>query len=111
TENGVVLLKFFLHISKEEQAERFRARLKDPTKNWKFSKDDLRMRAHWSKFQAAYEDVINRCSTAWAPWYVVPAKHKWYRDYLIARTIVGSLQDLKMSWPEPKEDLSKIRVV
>src|SRR5262249_45495566 len=81
TENGVILLKFFLHVSKEEQAERFRARLKDPTKNWKFSKDDLEMRKHWHKFQAAYEDAINRCSTDFAPWHVVPADHKWYRDY------------------------------
>ena len=110
TRNGVILLKFFLHISKQEQAERFRDRLKTPNKRWKFSTVDLQMRDHWDDFQKAYEDALNRCSTDWAPWHVVPADHKWYRDYLIAKTVVESLEDLKMKWPTPLVDISKIKI-
>ncbi len=111
TENGVVLLKFFLHISKEEQAKRLQARLDDPAKNWKFRQDDLKMRAHWKEFQTAYEDAINHCSTRFARWHIVPSNHKWYRDYVVAKTVVDALEKLKLKWPEPKEDLSKIRIV
>jgi polyphosphate kinase 2 (PPK2 family) len=105
------MLKFFLHISKEEQAERLKARLEDPAKNWKFRKDDLEMRAHWKQFQEAYEDAINHCSTSVAPWHIVPSNHKWYRNYVVARTVVDALEKLKLKWPKPKEDLSKIRIV
>ena len=108
--NNVLVLKFFLHISKEEQAKRLRARLEDPAKNWKFEMDDLNMRAHWREFEKAYEDVLNRCSTPYAPWHVVPANHKWYRDYVIAKTMVKTLEDLKMKWPKPKSDLSRIKI-
>lgn len=94
--NGVILLKFFLQISKAEQAERLRARLADPAKNWKYSADDLTMRARWREFQRAYEDVLNRCSTPAAPWHVVPADHKWYRDYVVAQTVARTLDDLKI---------------
>ena len=111
SDNGVVLLKFFLHISKEEQAERLKARIEDPTKNWKFRKDDLEMRTHWKKFQEAYEDAINQCSTPFAPWHIVPSNHKWYRNYVVARTVVDALENLKLKWPKPKEDLSKIKIV
>ena len=110
-ENRVVLLKFFLHLSKAEQAERLQARLDDPRKNWKFESADLAMRAKWPQFQRAYEDVLNCCSTAWAPWHIVPADRKWYRDYVIARTVAGALEKLKLKWPQPKEDLSKIKIV
>jgi PPK2 family polyphosphate:nucleotide phosphotransferase len=110
TENGVVLLKFFLHISKDEQAERFRARLDDPRKNWKFNLDDLKIREHWDDFQKAYEDVLNRCSTSYAPWHLVPANHKWYRDYVVARTVARAMEDLKMKWPAPALDLKKIKI-
>jgi PPK2 family polyphosphate:nucleotide phosphotransferase len=109
-ENNVIVLKFFLHISKDEQAERLQARIADPKKNWKFDPGDLEMRKHWTEFQAAYQDVINRCSTPWAPWHVVPANHKWYRDYLVARAILKSLEKLQMRWPRPRIDLSKITV-
>jgi PPK2 family polyphosphate:nucleotide phosphotransferase len=111
TENGVILCKFFLHLSKDEQAERLKARLKDPSKNWKFSADDLKMRPYWAAFQQAFEDMLNRCSTGYAPWHVVPADRKWYRDYVVARTVAKALDDLKMTWPKPKEDLSKIKIV
>jgi len=110
TENRVVLLKFFLHISKKEQAERLQARLDDPRKRWKFERGDLAMRAKWAEFQKAYETVLNRCSTPWAPWYVVPADRKWYRDYVIARTVVDALEKLKLKWPKPREDLSQIKI-
>ena len=109
-ENRVVLLKFFLHISKQEQAERLQARLDDPHKNWKFEIGDLAMRAKWSEFQKAYQDVLNRCSTPWAPWHVIPAERKWHRDYFIARTVAEALEKLKLKWPKPREDLSKIKV-
>lgn len=108
--NRVILLKFFLHISKEEQSDRLRARLEDPAKNWKFELDDLKMRKHWREFQSAYEDVLNQCSPPHAPWCVVPADHKWYRDYVITKTVVETLESLKMKWPAPREDLSKIVV-
>lgn len=111
TENRVIVLKFFLHISKEEQAERLKARLQDKRKNWKFEKGDLEMRAKWPEFQKAYEDALNRCSTSWSPWHVVPANRKWYRDYVIAQTVVTAMEKFKLKWPKPKEDLSKIKIV
>jgi PPK2 family polyphosphate:nucleotide phosphotransferase len=111
TENRVILLKFFLHISKAEQAERLQSRLDNPHKNWKFEKGDLAMRAKWNEFQKAYEDVLNRCSTAWAPWHIIPAERKWHRDYFIAKTVVDALENLKLKWPKPKEDLAKIKIV
>ena len=110
TANNIVILKFFLHISREEQAERLRARLADSTKNWKFDPDDLKMRAHWGKFMKAYEDAINFCSTHYAPWYVIPANRKWYRDYVIAKLVVKTLEEMKLSWPKAKADLSKIKI-
>jgi PPK2 family polyphosphate:nucleotide phosphotransferase len=109
--NRVILLKFFLHISKEEQAERLKERRDNPKKNWKFEPGDLAMRAKWNDFQQAYEDVLNHCSTPWSPWHIIPAERKWYRDYFIARTVVDTLEKLKLKWPKPKEDLSKIKIV
>ena len=109
--NRIVLLKFFLHISRQEQAERLKARIEDPRKNWKFQPEDLKMRAHWPKFMKAYEDAINFCSTHYAPWHIIPANRKWYRDYLIAKTIVKALEDLKLQWPKPHENLAKFRIV
>ena len=110
TLNGIVLVKFFLHISKDEQAERFRARLSDPTKHWKFSKEDLKTRQRWPAFQKAYEDVLNKCSTEHAPWHVIPANRKWYRDYVVAGTVVNTLEKLQMKWPGLPDGLSKIRI-
>lgn len=109
-DNRVILLKFFLHISKTEQAERLQARLENPHKNWKFESADLEMRKKWPQFQRAYEDALNCCSTAWSPWHIVPADRKWYRDYIVARTVVNALEELKLKWPKPKEDLSKIQI-
>ncbi len=109
-ENHTVLLKFFLHISKDEQKARLQERLSDPTRYWKFSVADVEERRHWSAYRQAYEDVLTKCSTKAAPWHVVPANHKWYRNFVVAQTIVETLRDLKLRYPEPKEDLSKITV-
>ena len=109
-DNRVILLKFFLHISKQEQAERLIARLDDPRKKWKFQPEDLKMRAHWPQFMKAYEDAINFCSTKHAPWHIVPANHKWYRDYLISKTVLKALEDLKLHWPKPNKDLAKFKI-
>lgn len=108
--NRVILLKFFLHISKAEQAERLRERLRDKRKNWKFEKGDLAMRARWKEFQRAYEDALNHCSMPWSRWHVVPADHKWYRDFVIAQAVVEAMDKLNLKWPKPREDLSKIQI-
>jgi polyphosphate kinase 2 (PPK2 family) len=102
--------KFFLHISKDEQAERLRARLEDPTKHWKFRIADLDERKLWDDYQAAYEEAIRRTATPEAPWVVVPADHKWHRDVVICRTIVDALEDLDLRYPETGEDLSGVVV-
>jgi len=108
TENGVTILKFFLHISKDEQARRLRDRIRDTSKNWKFSEADLAERKLWNRYRAAFEDAIHECSTPWAPWYVVPANKKWARDRIVARIMVECLEGMRLRWPKPKADLSRI---
>lgn len=110
TTNNVVLLKFFLHISKEEQAERFRERLENPQKRWKFSHGDLDTRRHWNDYAAAYQDMLNKTSHETGRWHIVPADRNWYRDYVIAQAVVKAMENLRMKWPQPKEDLSDIRI-
>jgi PPK2 family polyphosphate:nucleotide phosphotransferase len=105
---GTTILKFFLHISKEEQKERFEDRLRDPQKNWKFSMGDVKERGFWDDYMQAYEDALSCCSTPWAPWYIVPANHKWYRDLVISQIIVESLEKLDMHYPPPLPDADKI---
>jgi PPK2 family polyphosphate:nucleotide phosphotransferase len=109
-DNDVVIVKFFLHISKEEQLERLRARLADAKKLWKFSAADLEERKRWSDYQAAYEDAIRKCSTAWGPWYVVPANKKWYRNYAVSQILVETLEELDMKFPPATVDPRKIRL-
>jgi PPK2 family polyphosphate:nucleotide phosphotransferase len=109
-DEGTVILKFFLHISKDEQAERLRARLDDPTKNWKFRTADLEEREHWGDYEEAYEDMVRRTAAKHAPWIVVPANRKWYRDLVICQTLIDTLEGLKLRYPEPAEDLSGITV-
>lgn len=109
-EEGVTILKFFLHISKEEQKRRLEERLQDPRKQWKFRVGDLKERARWDEYMAAYEDVLSLTSTAWAPWYIVPADHKWYRNWVVANVIVRTLKGLNMSYPPPEENLEHIRI-
>ena len=107
-ENGTLILKFFLHISKDEQRERLQARIDDPTKRWKFQHVDIEERARWKDYMHAYEEALRATSTEWAPWTIVPANHKWYRNYVVGKTVVDALEDLKMKYPEP--DLSAERV-
>ena len=107
-ENNTVILKFYLHISKEEQKKRLEERLRDPTRQWKLSLDDLKERRYWSQYRKAYETALSKCSTEWAPWHLVPADHKWYRNLVVAEAIVKTLEDLKLQYPPPKLDLSQI---
>ncbi|HEX5630615.1 MAG TPA: polyphosphate kinase 2 family protein [Acidimicrobiia bacterium] len=109
TDEGTTIVKFFLHISRDEQAERLRARLADPAKQWKFAVADLDERALWDDYIAAYEAVLSKTSTATAPWYVVPSDRKWYRNLVIGRVLVEILEGLDMAYPEP-EDLSGVVV-
>lgn len=98
--NGYVIRKFFLNVSKEEQARRFLERLDEPAKNWKFSAADLEERQHWGEYQAAYEEMIAATSTASAPWYVVPADRKWFTRLVVADAIIEALEDLDLKFPE-----------
>ncbi len=110
TDNHVTILKFFLHISKDEQKKRFEERLKDPTKNWKLSEADFAERKHWDEYQTAYEDALSKCSTPWAPWYVIPADHKWFRNVAVSHLIVETLEGLDMKYPAPSIDVSRVRI-
>jgi PPK2 family polyphosphate:nucleotide phosphotransferase len=103
------VLKFFLHISAGEQLKRFKQRLDDPAKHWKISEADYKERPCWDKYIAAYEDAISRTSTAHAPWYVIPANHKWFRNLAVARIVVEHLESLKMKYPAPTVDIEHIR--
>ena len=107
-EEGTTILKFYLHISSEEQKKRLRARLEDPTKHWKFNPDDLKERQLWKEYMRAYEDALEKTSTKYAPWYIVPANKKWYRDLVVASVILETLRDLKMEYPQPKYDVASI---
>jgi PPK2 family polyphosphate:nucleotide phosphotransferase len=108
-ENDTIILKFFLHISSEEQLARFKARLDDPTKQWKISESDYEERRLWNDYMTACEEALSRCSTEHAPWFVIPANHKWFRDLAIARIVVEHLEALKLSYPKPSVDIERIR--
>jgi PPK2 family polyphosphate:nucleotide phosphotransferase len=110
-ETGVTILKFFLHISKEEQKQRFEERLKDPTKQWKLAAGDFEDRKHWAEYMAAYEDALARCSTDAAPWYIIPADRKWVRNLAVSHLIVETLEALKMQFPKPSLDPSTVKLV
>jgi polyphosphate kinase 2 (PPK2 family) len=103
------ILKFFLHISKDEQLARFAQRLDDPTRNWKISEDDYVERPYWDDYVQAYEDAISATSTKHAPWFVIPANHKWFRNLAISQILAEAMQDFGMSYPKPSVDLEKIR--
>src|SRR3954453_4167727 len=100
-----VIVKFFLHISKDAQLDRFRERLEREDKHYKFSANDVRERRNWDGYQEAYRDAVNLTSTPWAPWYVVPSDHKWYRNLVVGRIVCATLAAMKPCWPEPDEDL------
>lgn len=107
-ENRITVLKFFLHISKDEQARRLRARIEDKSKNWKFAEGDIAERKLWSDYQEAYEDAVNECGTPYAPWHVVPANKKWARDAIVALAMVDALEKLDLRYPKSRIELSKI---
>ena len=109
---GFLVLKFFLHVSKEEQKRRFLSRLDEPAKNWKFDLGDIREREHWDAYMEAYEEAIRATATPEAPWHVVPADHKWFTRLAVAETIVDAIERLELEWPKPhltKEDLAAAR--
>jgi PPK2 family polyphosphate:nucleotide phosphotransferase len=108
-QGGTHVIKFFLHISKDEQLRRLRARLDDPRKQWKVAESDFVERAFWDDYQKAYEDALERCSTKRAPWYVIPADHKWFRNLAVARIVADTLSDLDMKFPKPSMDLDGLR--
>ena len=106
--NGTRIVKFYLHVSRDEQRERFQKRLDNPEKHWKWSSGDLETRARWDDFRAAYTDALARCSTDHAPWFVIPADRKWYRDLAVAEILAETARDMDPQWPEADEDLSGI---
>lgn len=110
THTNTTVLKFYLHISKEAQRQRFQDRLDDTQKQWKFSLGDLKKRAFWDDYMAAYSEMLTRCTTAAAPWYVIPADQKWYRNLAIARVIVGTLRQMNPQFPAPEDDLTGVVV-
>lgn len=108
TENGVTIVKLMLYISKDEQLKRFRARVEDPSKNWKFSETDLKEREFWDAYIEAYDDVLKKCSPSHAPWHVIPANHKWFRDLAVSEIVLDTLEGMNLQVPKPTADLSKI---
>ena len=111
SDSGTTILKFFLHISKDEQKKRLQARLDDPQKHWKFNVEDLAERKLWDEYMEAFDDALEKTSTNYAPWYVVPSDRKWFRNWVISDTIVHALQDMKLKYPAPAEGLEKVKIV
>ena len=108
SDTGTRILKFYLHIDKEEQRERLQARLDDPSKNWKFELGDLDKRKQWEDYMDAYQEMLTRCTTDYAPWYVIPANQKWYRNLAISRVLVDTLKEMNPRYPKPKGDFSDV---
>ncbi len=110
-ENGVIILKFFLNVSKKEQKKRFLDRIEDPTKNWKFSSGDVKERQYWDDYMNAYSDMLSETSTKFAPWFVIPADHKWFMRYAVSNIIINRLKELEIDFPtmpvSEKEELEK----
>jgi len=109
-DEGTTILKFFLLIDLDEQKERLQARLDEPNKRWKFNPDDLAERKLWPDYMRAYEDMLSKTSKDWAPWYIVPANRKWYRNLVVANVVLETLEGLNMSFPQPVEDLDSILI-
>jgi PPK2 family polyphosphate:nucleotide phosphotransferase len=108
TDEGTTIVKFFLHISREEQAERLQSRLDEPHKRWKFDAGDLEDRARWTHYMAAFEDMLHKTSTDYAPWYIIPANRKWYRNLVVSQVLINTLAALNMEYPQPPEGLDEI---
>ncbi|MCP5025983.1 MAG: polyphosphate kinase 2 family protein [Actinomycetia bacterium] len=109
-DEGTHIVKFFLNISKDEQRERLQDRVDRPDKRWKFNKGDLAERERWDEYQSAYTEMLSRTSTDWAPWYVIPADRKWYRNVLVGHILVTKLESLGLSWPQPEEGIKGVVV-
>jgi PPK2 family polyphosphate:nucleotide phosphotransferase len=109
-DEGTTILKLFLHISKDEQKARLQARLDDPSKHWKFSLGDLEERNRWDDYQGAFQTMLTATSTEWAPWYVVPADRKWFRDLLVSQILVETLESLRLEYPQNEDDLTGVVV-
>ena len=107
-ESGTQILKFFLYISKDEQKERFQERLKDPSKNWKFSMGDIEERKHWDDYMQAFETAMEKCSTSHAPWYIIPANRNWYRNLAVSEILRETMEDMNLQTPQPIADLDKV---
>jgi PPK2 family polyphosphate:nucleotide phosphotransferase len=107
SQNGILTLKFFLNVSKKEQKRRFLKRIEEREKNWKFSANDIRERQFWDKYQEAYEDMFNHTSTPWAPWFVIPADHKWFTRLAVSAIVVAALKSLKLKYPKISEEAAK----
>ena len=107
--SGTHILKFFLHISPEEQLKRFQERLDDPARHWKISESDYKERESWSKYTQAYEDVLSKTSTVYAPWYIIPSNHKWFRNLAVSKIVIEKLESLDMKLPASQVDINEIR--
>jgi PPK2 family polyphosphate:nucleotide phosphotransferase len=107
-DSGTHILKFYLHISKDEQLQRFRQRIDDPARHWKISESDYREREYWGDYTKAFEDVLSKCSPAHAPWFVIPANHKWFRNLAVSQIVVETLESLSMEFPKPMVDIMEI---
>jgi polyphosphate kinase 2 (PPK2 family) len=107
--NNVKILKFFLHISKDEQKKRLMERVDDPEKHWKISEADFNERKFWDDYTSAYEDALTRCSTKAAPWFLIPANKKWFRNLAVSHIIVETLEEMKLKFPPPTIDLKKLK--
>jgi len=108
-ENNTHILKFFLHISKDEQLKRLRERIDEPAKNWKINPQDFEERQYWADYIRAYEEALSRCSTPDAPWFVIPANKKWFRNYAVSQIVTEALEAMNMAYPKPDIDVSKLR--
>jgi PPK2 family polyphosphate:nucleotide phosphotransferase len=108
--NDVRVIKFFLHISKDEQKKRFEARLRDPAKQWKLNPADLEKRKQWRVYREAFEAMLEKCSTSWAPWHVIPSNRKWFRNLAVSQVLVQELEKLPLRFPKPEYDPAKVRV-
>jgi PPK2 family polyphosphate:nucleotide phosphotransferase len=111
TKNGVTIIKCFLHISKDEQKKRLQARLDDPKKTWKFDPHDLEERKLWDKYVDAYEDVLSKCSTKYAPWFIIPSDVKWFRNLVISEIMNETLQKMDLQFPKPAKGIQKLKIV
>ncbi len=110
SDEGITILKFFLNIDSNEQKQRMEERLADPTKEWKFSVDDIQERSFWNEYMKAYETALNRTSTTYSPWYAVPSNHRWLRDLVVSKVVVETLESFKMKYPRLPEDLRKEKI-